>query len=83
MMTKCFFCFENTGEEIEATRLMPQSVNQGKTVEMFACCNNHSYGWWDGADWDGHHLEIELEHLQNVQAGSSPLLTAPGITVKR
>lgn len=62
---KCFFCLDN-GYEVPATRVMPQSVDEGSTVEMFACCDGHVAGWWDGADWDGSHLEIPLDNQPNA-----------------
>lgn len=62
---KCFFCLDN-GYEVPATRVMPQSADEEKTVEMFACCDGHVAGWWDEADWDGSHLEIPLDNQPNA-----------------
>lgn len=31
-----------------------------RIVEMVAVCDNHAWGWWDGADWDGRHLETAI-----------------------
>lgn len=43
-----------------ATRLMPQSTDQGKTWIYVPCCVHHVQGWWDGADWDGHEQGLEI-----------------------
>lgn len=51
---ECSFC------EQRAVALLPQSSDLGQTVSMVYCCSNHRYGWWDGADWDGRHLEVDL-----------------------
>ena len=53
---ECSFC------EQRATALLPQSTDLGQTVSMVYCCPDHRYGWWDGADWDGRHLEVDLPH---------------------
>ena len=50
----CHYC------EDLAVAAMPQSTDQGKTIRMFTCCANHRAGWWDGADWDGRLLEVEI-----------------------
>lgn len=51
---ECSFC------ERRAVALMPQSTDMGQDVSMVYCCADHRSGWWDGADWDGRHLEINL-----------------------
>ena len=51
---ECSFC------ERRATALLPQSTDLGQTVSMVYCCPGHRTGWWDGADWDGRHLEVEV-----------------------
>lgn len=51
---ECSFC------EQRATALLPQSTDLGQTVSMVYCCPDHRSGWWDGADWDGRHLEVDL-----------------------
>ena len=51
---ECGFC------ERRALALMPQSTDMGQDVSMVYCCADHRSGWWDGADWDGRHLEIDL-----------------------
>lgn len=62
---KCFFCFDS-GYEVPATRVMPQSVDEENTIEMFACCDGHASDWWDDTDWDGRHLEIPLNNQPNT-----------------
>ena len=47
----CHFCDE------DAIAHMPQSTDQGVTVNMVYCCENHAADWWGGADWDGSMLE--------------------------
>lgn len=54
MNVQCAYCDEN------AARLMPQSVDRGVTVKMVPCCKNHASDWWEGADWDGNALEVDL-----------------------
>lgn len=54
---KCIFCLQD-GIETPAVRLMPQGSLA--SYELCPCCANHTIGWWDGADWDGRHLEKEL-----------------------
>ena len=51
---ECSFC------DRRASALMPQSTDLGQTLSMVYCCTDHRSGWWDGADWDGRHLEIDL-----------------------
>lgn len=51
---ECSFC------DRQAAALMPQSTDLGQTVSMVYCCSGHRDGWWDGADWDGRHLEVDL-----------------------
>jgi len=51
---ECSYC------ERRAVALLPQSSDQGKTISMVHCCGAHRVGWWDGADWDGRTLEVEL-----------------------
>ncbi|MFP3637546.1 hypothetical protein [Paraburkholderia sp. SIMBA_054] len=50
----CEFC------EQAAVAVLPQSTDQGATVRMVRCCANHRAVWWDGADWDGRHLEVDM-----------------------
>lgn len=57
---KCKFCDQ------PATRIMPQSVDEGVTVDQVVACDAHASGWWDGADWDGKALERELDPVPNV-----------------
>lgn len=57
---ECSFC------EKRAVARLPQSTDLGKTFSMVNCCADHRAGWWDGADWDGRHLEVEL-----LDAGSA------------
>jgi hypothetical protein len=52
-------CCEQRGT-LPAVRMMPQSSDQGVTVTMVPSCDNHAWGWWDGADWNGRHLETAL-----------------------
>jgi len=47
-------------EKMVAAKAMPQSSDQGSTVIWVPTCENHCHGWWDGADWDGSHLEFQL-----------------------
>lgn len=54
---------QDSGEPLPAVRMMPQSCDEGKTVDMVPCCANHAWGWWDGADWDGRHLEQDIPQL--------------------
>lgn len=56
----CPFCAENLGIEREATWLLPQSTDAGKTITYVLACEGHHEGWWDGADWDGSGLERRL-----------------------
>lgn len=49
-------------ERLPAKWLAPQSVDGGATVaEMVPVCDYHREVWWDGADWDGRHLERPIE----------------------
>lgn len=60
---KCIFCTTNgheDGHDTTATKVMPQSSDGGITVKMVLCCAGHAAGWWDGADWDGRHLEVPI-----------------------
>lgn len=57
---KCKFC------EQRATRILPQSIDEGVTVVMIVACGAHAAGWWGAADWDGRHLERELLDEPNV-----------------
>lgn len=67
---ECHFCKVNgeyEGESVPpAVRGMPQSSDLGKTVEVFGCCASHVIGWWDGADWDGRTLEVDLTNKPNI-----------------
>ena len=51
---ECSFC------DRRAVALMPQSTDMGRDVSMVYCCSAHRSGWWDAADWDGRHLEVDL-----------------------
>lgn len=53
----CEFCDCNT----IATKLMPQSSDCGKTVDLVPACEAHQVDWWGGADWDGRHLEQVID----------------------
>lgn len=55
----CESCADN-GELTPATKMVPSSPDQGKTVAFSPVCAAHAAGWWDGADWDGRHLETPL-----------------------
>ena len=33
------------------------STTMIELVEFMPICDDHREGWWDGADWDGNHLE--------------------------
>lgn len=57
----CKICLENDGIEVPATWRLPQSYNQGVTITYINVCDNHHCGWWDGADWDGSHLEQKID----------------------
>lgn len=48
------------GLPLPAVRMMPQSCDGGATHVMVPCCANHVNGWWDGADWEGQHLEYDV-----------------------
>jgi len=39
---------------------MPQSIDAGKTITFILVCDGHHKEWWDGADWDGRHLERRI-----------------------
>lgn len=54
VMSQCDCCDEPAVAE------MPQSSDQGATVRMVKCCTAHRAGWWDGADWNGRHLDVDL-----------------------
>ena len=56
----CEFCEENQGLKVKAVKRVPQSGDEGKTIEFFNVCQFHADTWWDGADWDGRHLEQKL-----------------------
>lgn len=70
---QCKFC------EQRATRILPQSIDEGATVVMIVACGAHAAGWWEAADWDGRHLEqpllqdpnIIVFYEQGVEAGQS------------
>lgn len=55
-----FSCCNPEGQTLPATRVMPQSTDQGKSVSYAPCCEAHASGWWSAADWDGSHLEQPL-----------------------
>jgi hypothetical protein len=57
---KCKYC------EQPATRIMPQSIDEGVTVDQVVTCAAHASGWWDGADWNGRDQERELTDMPNV-----------------
>ena len=57
---ECSFCYRR------AEALMPQSTDLGQTISMVYCCPDHRDGWWDGADWDGRHLEVTLSPQAGV-----------------
>ena len=56
----CKFC------EQKATKILPQSTDEGVTVDLIVACAEHASDWWAGADWDGRHLEMELTAEPNV-----------------
>ena len=68
---RCSFCEEHAVAE------MPSSSDLGKTVRMVRCCTGHRSGWWDGADWDGRHLEVDLLEAGKMSelTESEPLVT--------
>ena len=51
---------DGNGNSLPAVRRMPQSDNQGHAHTMANCCANRAAGWWDGADWNGAHLEARI-----------------------
>lgn len=55
--TCCQFCDDGS----VATRLMPQSEDQGDTVDYVRACDGHAHGWWDAADWNGAALERTID----------------------
>lgn len=57
---QCKFC------EQQATKILPQSTDEGVTIDMIVACAEHASGWWAGAEWDGRHLEMELTAEPNV-----------------
>lgn len=59
-MKLCEPCKENSGLNRKATWRLPQSCDGGKTVTYMAVCDSHACGWWEGADWNGQHLEQKL-----------------------
>lgn len=56
----CVPCVDNQGVNNKAVRYMPQSADKGRHITYLPVCAGHAEGWWDGADWDGKHLEYEL-----------------------
>lgn len=55
----CVACLEN-GHKVPAAFSLPQSNDAGKTVTYIDACDMHEETWWDGADWDGKHLERRI-----------------------
>jgi len=43
---------------LPAVRWMPQRRVSG--IVLLPCCHNHVQSWWEGADWDGHELEVAI-----------------------
>jgi len=58
----CRVCALDHDDEVarQATWLMPQSIDAGKTITFILVCDGHHKEWWDGADWDGRHLERRI-----------------------
>ena len=59
---QCKFCEDGS----QGTMAMPQSSDQGQTIERVVCCDGHVDGWWDGSDWDGQALAIPLSNEPNA-----------------
>lgn len=84
----CHFC-----EDAPATKVMPQSNDAGKTIAWEACCEACSHTWWDGADWNGRHLEFTIPESRiippptsttgndNIQKFMALLSTADAVTI--
>lgn len=61
--THCASC-KDDGIDRAAVRLMPWRPD-GQTVAYSPECDFHAAHWWDGADWDGRHMEKPItEHRQ-------------------
>lgn len=52
----CLACTD-CGKVVPAVAMCPQSIDLGETVTFVPACEFHQKYWWDGADWDGRHLE--------------------------
>lgn len=62
-----FECCNSEGDTLPATRVLPQSSDQGRTVNFTPSCDTHAAGWWDGADWEGSKLEKPLMDVLTLQ----------------
>lgn len=62
-----FDCCNAEGDTLPASRVLPQSTDQGRTVEYVPCCDVHSIDWWGGADWDGKQLEKSLMDVAQLE----------------
>lgn len=69
LVVQCNFeCCNIEGDTLPATRVLPQSSDQGKTVTYVPCCDTHALDWWSGADWNGQSLErpvMDAEELSD------------------
>jgi hypothetical protein len=62
-MNQDMFCephLTNFGRLVLAEYLMPQSSNKGININFIPTCHACRNGWWDGASWNGEHLEFHL-----------------------
>lgn len=63
-MTSLVLCHYDTctpaGGHLPAVLAMPQSSDQGESVNYVPCCVLHSTTWWDGSDWNGRDREQPL-----------------------
>lgn len=73
----CQPCLENSGIKREATWLLPQSVDASNHIKFIMACDGHHEGWWDGADWDGSCLEVNLVELNRGDLHSPVHAYAP------
>jgi hypothetical protein len=64
----CLPCLDG-GEptKTQATWILPQSLDAGVTITYVSACNFHQEYWWDGADWDGSHLEYRIHPNDDTQ----------------
>lgn len=48
---RCYFCWHNRSERVDAMYVAAQSDNAGRTVTWKFICADHRDGWNDGGDW--------------------------------